>query len=84
MNKSVDESRKINFLRCRRCGNELEKEGWVSEWDSLNHTEGHYKSIRCECGKKSWLKVDFSGSGHDNLFDNVDLIESAVRKVREG
>jgi len=45
---------------CLYCGRKLE-EKWKSEF----HIEDHYKTIKCECGKKHSRKVNFHGSGHD-------------------
>jgi len=48
--------------QCPYCGKEFDKK---AEWDSEFHLEMHYKSIKCECGKDNFIKVEFHGSGHD-------------------
>jgi len=47
---------------CLYCGRKLEDK-WTSEF----HIEDHYKTIKCDCGRKHCIKVDFHGSGHDNF-----------------
>jgi len=70
--------------KCLYCKKELDLNQWNSQWDSLHHEIHHYKIIRCECGKKNWVKVDFDGSGHDQVFQTEPSpLESMVRKVRE-
>lgn len=50
------------FKKCRLCGNDLANQPWHSEWDGPQH----YKTNLCnKCGKKTWVKVNFEGSGHD-------------------
>lgn len=50
------------FKKCRLCGNDLANQPWQSEWDG----PCHYKTNLCNnCGKKTWVKVSFEGSGHD-------------------
>ena len=72
-------------VRCHHCGTEISKSNWNSEWDSSHPGDHHYKSAVCECGKKVWVRVNFHGSGHDEVFkENPDPIESVIRKVREG
>jgi hypothetical protein len=48
--------------KCLYCGENLE-----NKWKSEFHVHDHYKTIKCECGKKHYRKVDFDGSGHDNF-----------------
>jgi len=85
MEEMFKEFELFDCLRCRCCGDELNKDEWFSEWDQINHADLHYKSIVCSCGKKTWVKLDFIGSGHDNITKECNAsIESAVRKVREG
>jgi len=70
--------------RCLYCKKDLEPSLWASQWDNLHHSEHHYKIIKCECGKKNWIKVDFFGSGHDEcLQKHISPLESTVRRVRE-
>jgi len=53
----------IKTNHCRKCGNNLEEKTWKSEW----HAKHHYKSTICDCcGKKTWIKVHFEGSGDDD------------------
>ncbi len=66
--------------KCLYCRKDLHVDKWNSEWTSEEH---HYKSIKCECGKENWVKVDFYGSGHDSFFKKLSPLESAVRKVQE-
>ncbi len=80
----MEEELFAEFKKCRRCGKELEEDKWISEWDNKDDLNHHYKSLVCECGKKSWVKLDFCGSGHDNMFKKNHLsVESTLRKVRE-
>ena len=72
-------------LICHRCGNDLDKEKWNSEWDPSKPDDHHYKSFVCDCGKKNWVRVNFPGSGHDRVLqEEEDSIESAVSKVKGG
>ncbi len=81
MEQVIEQFRKIG---CTYCKKELKKEHWSSEWDHQHPDAHHYKSVRCECGKKNWVKVEFVGSGHDLAFkQDFSPLESAVRKVRE-
>lgn len=49
---------------CPYCGSSLSGMPWDSDFSScLPNT--HYKTTRCSCGRELWLRVDFSGSGHD-------------------
>ncbi len=43
----------------------------------------HYKSFDCLCGKKNWVKMDFLGSGHDDVTKEDSELESMIRKVQE-
>ena len=70
--------------RCVYCNAELDLEKWASHWDDLQPENHHYKCVVCDCGKKSWVKVKFDGSGHDEHFvNNKSSIDSIVKKVRE-
>lgn len=70
--------------KCLYCKKELDSSLWSSHWDALHHEEHHYKLIKCGCGKKNWVKMDFCGSGHDeSLKRPFSPLESCVRKVRE-
>jgi len=70
--------------RCLYCKKELDTSLWTSQWDQLHHEEHHYKAIKCNCGKKNWVKLDFLGSGHDEAIQrHLSPLESVVRKVRE-
>ncbi|MFH0701091.1 MAG: hypothetical protein V2A62_01500 [Candidatus Woesearchaeota archaeon] len=70
--------------RCLYCRKELDLSQWNSQWDNLHQQEHHYKAVKCECGKKNWIKVDFLGSGHDEILQRkLSPLESMVRKVRE-
>jgi DNA-directed RNA polymerase subunit RPC12/RpoP len=83
--KVIEEFKKDDVVRCHHCGTDIAKESWDSEWDDKHPDDHHYKSAVCGCGHKVWVKVDFFGSGHDNLLkENPDPIESMIRKVREG
>ena len=75
--------REFEKCRCQYCRKDLDKSKLDSEWDPREHEIHHYKHILCDCGKKNWVKVDFSGSGHDNLFSKTTTLESTVKKVRE-
>src|SRR3989338_10239981 len=49
-------------VKCMYCKEDLSKrEDWRSEFAG----DEHYKSVTCNCGKESWIRVGFSGSGHD-------------------
>ncbi|HIH42571.1 TPA: hypothetical protein HA246_02920 [Candidatus Woesearchaeota archaeon] len=49
-------------IKCMYCKEDLSKrEDWRSEFAG----DEHYKSVTCNCGKESWIRVGFSGSGHD-------------------
>ena len=39
---------------------------------SEHESELHYKSIKCQCGKKIVMKVDFHGSGHDEFISKLE------------
>lgn len=48
--------------QCPCCGRDVsEMTGWRSEF----HLDMHYKQLKCDCGYNLSVKVDFSGSGHD-------------------
>ena len=87
MEEVIGDQRVVEIMRpmfCSYCKKELKREFWRSEWDFNHPDEHHYKSIKCECGKKNWVKVEFVGSGHDLAFkQDFSPLESAVRKVRE-
>ena len=58
-----------NITKCRICGNDLTDKPWQSQWE----IDQHYKINICDkCGKKTWVKVDFEGSGHDRWKPNED------------
>tara|TARA_Y100000310_G_C20368346_1_gene662312 strand:+ start:124 stop:390 length:267 start_codon:yes stop_codon:yes gene_type:complete len=85
LEKALDRLKKVGEINCTKCGNEIDSKSWSSEWDEANPEVHHYKSFSCDCGKKNWIKVDFPGSGHDELFDRKkEELKSAVRTVREG
>jgi len=66
---SENQIKNNNLKKCRTCSNDLEDKPWKSEWD-INH---HYKTNICDkCGKKTWLKVDFLGSGDDDWKPDED------------
>ncbi len=49
-------------VKCMYCKEDLlQREDWRSEFAG----DEHYKSVTCNCGKDSWIRVGFSGSGHD-------------------
>ena len=49
-------------VKCMYCKEDLsQREDWRSEFAG----DEHYKSVTCNCGKESWIRVGFSGSGHD-------------------
>ncbi|PIN73449.1 hypothetical protein COV20_04460 [Candidatus Woesearchaeota archaeon CG10_big_fil_rev_8_21_14_0_10_45_16] len=64
---------------CFYCDNKLEDDRWESVWVG----QKHYKVNKCKCGKRVWIKVEFSGSGHDD-FKHENELESMVRKVEGG
>ncbi|MBT4651310.1 hypothetical protein HOC13_02190 [Candidatus Woesearchaeota archaeon] len=48
---------------CLSCSTALKEENWNSIWEG----EHHYKTNTCNnCGEKSWIKVNFDGSGDDD------------------
>jgi len=47
---------------CVYCGESLQGKEWISEF----HFSIHYKTIKCDCGKKVRITMDFPGSGHDS------------------
>jgi hypothetical protein len=69
--------------RCLYCRKELDKDKVCPEWDPREHEIHQYQSIRCECGKKNWVKIDFDCSGHDSLFVKSTPLESTIKQVRE-
>lgn len=55
--------RKEVLRKCRICETDLADKLWLSQWEANQH----YKVNICDkCGKKTWLKVDFDGSGDDD------------------
>ncbi|MBI2135666.1 hypothetical protein HYU06_01185 [Candidatus Woesearchaeota archaeon] len=49
-------------VKCMYCKEDLaNREDWRSEFAG----DEHYKTVTCNCGKESWIRVGFSGSGHD-------------------
>ncbi len=67
---------------CTYCRKDLSLGKWISEWDLKN--DHHYKSCLCrECGRKNWLKVDFSGSGHDLFMKTETSLESALKEDKD-
>lgn len=80
----LERLKKGGGLHCSRCGCELNREQYVSEWDPSQPQDHHYKSFQCECGKKNWLKMNFPGSGHDQiLIDHEKEIRSMIKKVSD-
>ena len=47
---------------CIYCRQEILADRWKSEW----HSETHYKTAQCSCGRTLHIKVGFDGSGHDS------------------
>jgi len=75
----------LDKLICNRCGEKLNDKRWDSEWDPCHPEVHHYKSILCDCGKKNWLRMNFLGSGHDQVLEgNSNFVESTIKKVQEG
>lgn len=66
--------------RCDYCHQDLSTAEWTSHWEEHHH---HYKIADCSCGKEKWLKVNFTGSGHDDFVAGLSSLESALRKVHE-
>ena len=50
---------------CPYCLADLSENIWHSEFEM----EIHYKATSCGCGKHIRLKVNFSGSGHDEWME---------------
>ena len=75
---------KNSFLqqKCGYCHTLLDGLKIRSEWGEKEDL--HYKAFNCcECNKKTWLKLDFEGSGHDSLAEeDVGELESMVSKVK--
>ena len=66
---------------CLYCQSDLIDSSWNTEWGD---SEQHYKSIKCNsCDKKNWLKVNYLGSGHDNVMEDDTGLEGMVKKVNE-
>ncbi len=47
---------------CIYCKTEVPMKGWKSDW----HSEMHYKTVKCSCGRDLHVRVNFEGSGHDS------------------
>ena len=58
-----------NLFECLYCGRDLERKEWISEFCGPLH----YKVAKCECGKKSRVKIPYSGSGHDEFNKDKSL-----------
>ena len=56
---------------CDYCGKPINLE-------SEHECELHYKTIKCKCGKKVVMKVNFHGSGHDNFIKSK--LEDKIKK----
>ena len=58
----------FQFGQCEYCKNDIDKRTTKSSW---SETEvHHYKSLTCaHCERKIWMRVRFSGSGHDNTLE---------------
>jgi hypothetical protein len=70
--------------RCLYCRKEVDLGGWHSCWDDCHCHAHHYKALKCDCGRKNWIKVEFDGSGHDwTLRTELPPLEAMVKKVRE-
>ena len=75
----------FNEGKCGYCSTNFENQEVESQWDELDEQNHHYKSVSCNnCSKKSWVKADFIGSGHDSGIEEEESIESMIRKVQEG
>ena len=84
LEKALDRLKKGGKINCSKCNTAIESSAWVSEWCPTHPDVFHYKSFHCDCGKKNWIKVDFHGSGHDEVFEQRDKeLKSAIRKVNE-
>ncbi len=69
--------------KCGYCHGAFEKEDFSAEWG--DREEQHYASVQCgDCGKKSWVDLEFEGSGHASLELEECELESMVSKVVEG
>jgi len=84
MEQLFETFKKLGFLQCHYCHKELEEKKWFSEWDHHHPDDNHYKSIVCgHCQHKTWLRVDFPGSGHDQVFKKQESsLESAVKTIK--
>ena len=83
LEKALDRIKKGGEINCTRCGKVINSKDWFSEWDNQTSGEYMYKSFHCDCGKKNWIKVDFLGSGEDDILGQNKEIRSMVNKVRE-
>lgn len=70
---------------CDYCNSSFQVEECTSEWGDRD--EQFYKTLpSCtDCGKKSWRKMDFEGSGHDNILEQTEEseLESMIGKGAE-
>ncbi len=67
--------------KCNYCLTSLTRQDVSSEW---GEEKQHYKVLNChDCGKKTWVKLDFDGSGHDFMVEGeMGELESMVSKVK--
>jgi hypothetical protein len=66
---------------CPYCGRKTD----ASKWESLfDHSNFHYKTQDCICGRKVTVKVDFIGSGHDSWSKGLDMrIEEESKSLKK-
>lgn len=64
--------------QCIYCANSINGD-WKSEFD----VERHYKTIVCECGYKTHVRVNFYGSGHDDWNKNGNKMNTIDDKLEK-
>ena len=67
-------------LNCDYCAHPMHKNCCHSHWEG----GVHYVVHDCNCGSKSWMKIDLLGFDPVKSFQkNKDVVESTFRKVFE-
>ncbi|MBN1544112.1 hypothetical protein JW898_01465 [Candidatus Woesearchaeota archaeon] len=64
---------------CPYCGRKADPLKWESVFD---HTNFHYKTHQCECGRRMTIKMSFSGSGHDS-WNGVSGVKCLDKRIEE-
>ncbi len=63
---------------CVYCKKDLsDKTGWESKFSG----DHHYKVLICDCGKESWVEVEWGGSGHDEWDGEPSWLEEGAKEA---